>query len=97
MASSGYEMWGQTVGNTYVDLETQDWYPFHNQWRGQPLDVNRAYIKSNSAGLYPYVKTQRQIKYVPQEVWKYDYYYPCSTIFPMNPQFKENRTIILER
>ena len=97
MAASGYEMWGETIGNKYVDLETQDWYPFHNQWRSNPLDVNRPWIKDNSAGLYPYVKTRRVMKNVPEKDWKFEYYYVCSTIFPVNPQFKANREIILER
>lgn len=97
MASANYSMWGEYIGNSYNDVETQDWYPFHNQWRGQPLNSNRAFIRDNSAGYYPYFKTQRTIKNPPEPEWKYAWFYPCSTIFPSNPQFIANRTIILER
>jgi hypothetical protein len=94
--TQNYEMWGETVGLQYEDVERQDWYPFHNQWRGRPLD-QRAFIRNNTAGWYPYNKTQRIIKRVPEAQWKYTWYYPCSTIFPTNPQFVADRTIILER
>lgn len=97
MAASNFVSWGDYIGNKYVDIETQDWFPFRNQWRGQPLDVNRAYIKDNSAGFYPYYRAQRVIKNPPEPVWRYTYYYPCNTIFPSNPQYLDNRTIILER
>lgn len=89
-------MWGEAVGNQYDQVETIDFFPFHNQWRGRPLS-DQAYIRNNSLGWYPYPKVQRVVKPIPEPVWKYAYYYPCSTIFPSNPQFKENRTIILER
>jgi hypothetical protein len=97
MAASNYQMWGEALGTQYVDIETQDWFPFHNQWRGQPLDINRAWIKDNAAGFYPYVKAKRAVKPREEPVWNYTWYYPCSTIFPSNPQFLQRREIILER
>ena len=97
MAATNFQTWADVIGQPYTNLETQDWYPFHNQWRGQPLDTNRAYIKDNSAGYYPYYRAMRENKNVPEVPWRYTWYYPCSTIFPSNPQFIDNRTIILER
>jgi len=95
-STQNYVSWGDTIGNVYEDVQTEDWFPFHNQWRGRPLS-DRPYIKQNIAGYYPYYKTQRVVKRPPEPEWLYTWYYPCSTIFPSNPQFAANRTIILER
>jgi len=94
--TQNYNTWGDTIGNKYDYIENEDWYPFHNQWRGQPLS-QKPFIRSNRAGYYPYNKTQRIVKAPPEPEWQYAWYYPCSTIFPSNPQFAADRTIILER
>jgi len=95
-STQNYATWGETVGNNYDAVETQDWYPWHNQWRGRPL-AQRNFIKTNVAGYYPYYKTNRVIKTPPQKDWQYVWYYPCSTIFPNDPQYVANHEIILER
>ena len=97
MAGTNFESYGEFLGNKYNYVDTQDWYPFHNQWRGQPLNPNRAFIRNNAAGLYPYNKEQRTVRPVPESKWEYAWYYPCNTIFPSNPQYLKNGTIILER
>ena len=94
--TQNYITWGETIGNQYTDVQTQDWYPWHNQWRGQPLS-QRAFIKENIAGWYPYYKTRRAVVPVPEKEWQYTWYYPCSTMFPVDPQFAATRQIILER
>ena len=95
--TSNFVNFGEYIGNTYKYVEPQDWYPFHNQWRGQPLDPNHAYIRSNIAGLYPYKREMNEIKQAPEPEWKYAWYFPCNTIFPSNPQFLRDRAIIMER
>jgi hypothetical protein len=94
--TQNYESWGEVVGNKYNQVESQDWYPFHNQWRGQPLS-QRAWVKQNIAGFYPYNKPQRIVKAPPEEKWQSTWYYPCSTIFPSNPQYISSRYIFMER
>jgi hypothetical protein len=95
-STQNYDSWGETIGNQYVDIESVDYFPFHNQWRGQPLS-SRPYIRPNRAGWYPYNKVERVVKKVPEKPWLYAYYYPCSTIYPMNPQYAATKEIILER
>ncbi len=95
--TQNFAMWGEVIGNQYNEVENVDMFPFHNQWRGRPLQQGAAYIRNNTAGWYPYPKAQRNMKTIPEPEWKYTWYYPCNTIFPSNPQFLKNRTIILER
>ena len=94
--TQNYVSWGEFLGNKYENVESQDWYPFHNQWRGHPLS-QRAWIKQNISGVYPYAKPQRVVKPASNQTWNYTWYFPCSTIFPVGPQFTANREIILER
>ena len=90
-------MWGQVLGNQYVDVESIDVYPFRNQWRGDPLNPNQALVRNNVAGYYPYPRMQKRVMAPPERVWSSMYYYPCSTIFPSYPVFADTREIILER
>ncbi len=93
---SQYESFGEYIGTEYVNIESQDVYPFHNQWRGRPLS-DTPYIRNNAVGFYPYPKTKRVIQVRPEPKWEYSWAYASSTIFPSNPQYQATREIILER
>ena len=90
-----YQSWGDEMGIQYANVEKQDWFPFYNQWRGQPTS-SYPYVRANVAGYYPYPKTERKMVPRPEPVWELAWNYG-STVFPSNPQFQANRTIILER
>ena len=94
--TQNYISWGETIGQQYDDVQKIDAFPFTNQWRGRPLSQH-AYIRNNVAGFYPYEKMQRVVQYKPEPQWVSMWYFPCSTMFPPNPQFAVNQEIFLER
>jgi hypothetical protein len=93
--ADNYLTQGEEFGNSYVNIESQDWFPIHNQWRGQPTS-DKPFIRANVAGVYPYPKTKRRTVVRPEPRWEYNWNYG-STAFPSNPQFGTTREIILER
>jgi hypothetical protein len=78
------------------DINTADFFPLHNVWRNNPLS-GRSIVKANVAGYYPYPHYTTKSPSIKEDEWKYTYSYVCSTIFPANPQFKDNKEIILYR
>ena len=90
-----YVSLGEAFGNKYTYATTQDKFPFYNDWRGRPLS-DIPYIKPNVAGYYPYPKQRKILQVRPEPEWQSNWGYG-STLFPSNPQFSADRTIILER
>jgi hypothetical protein len=93
---SQYQSFGEYIGTEYVNIESQDIYPFYNQWRGRPLS-DTPYIRNNVAGYYPYPKTKRTIQVRPEPKWEFSWGYAPSTVFPSNPQYQATKESILER
>jgi hypothetical protein len=93
---TNYYTWGDDTGYVYNYQVSQDWFPIPNGWRGRPLSDN-PWIRANVAGYYPYPKTRKTIVPRPEPEWQYAWAYAPSTVFPSNPQFTADRTIILER
>ena len=86
--------------STVVYKRTQDGWPRHDYWRGNPLS-SRNYINPNLAG---YLQIKRKIfnepsadEEQPKLVWFNDYYYSGGMIWPHNEAYKKEREIILYR
>jgi hypothetical protein len=94
LVDSAYD---DTIKNIFRD--SVDMFPFQGEngwWRNDPLS-DESIIRPNRAGYYPYKQTFKENETNHRDVWDYGYSAVCSTRFPSNPQYKNNREIILYR
>ena len=86
--------------NNVIYRQTRDEWPRHDYWRNNPLS-ERSWIRPNVAGYLPMkrqmVTVPKSVEANPPQTWQYAWYYPGGMIWPANPQWQKERTIILER
>jgi hypothetical protein len=80
------------MNGTFTYQRYEDEFPFRNWWRQDPFS-DKARIRANVAGYYPY-KSDVVKEKKPEEPYEYSYYYACSTIFPKSPGLVKSKDII---
>jgi|UniRef100_A0A6C0HDU5 hypothetical protein len=80
------------MNGTFTNQEYYDQFPFRNWWRQDPFS-DKAIIRANVAGYYPY-KSDVVVQKPEDPPYEYAYYYACSTIFPKSPGLVKSKDII---